>query len=311
MRDYKSSLLILLSVLLLISAGLFFTALYHFYYKTPYQVPVVNETQKQSLSQKDNTHDSLLKIYTASIKELDKGFDSVWNNTDSLKTNLDIKLSEFYQLRNEIKDILADKSNGADIKMAGQKIIELQERITTLRNTNLDVERENQRLNALLNELTDNEKIAKKNAAANANEIRAPLKRIVGNDVFLLSDLRFTAIQINDNREQETNKTDQTEKLTASFKVRNKNIQNNNAEIMLVVLQPNGKVFQNSPWDTGTFETTEGKKIYTARLRFEYNSGESKQLVFSLAADQFQQGNYTLNIYQNGKLIGRMVKTLS
>ena len=57
--------------------------------------------------------------------------------------------------------------------------------------------------------------------------------------------------------------------------------------------------------------TPEGKKIYSTKLRFDYTQGEAKQLLFSLTADKFQQGNYILNIYQNGKLIGKIVKTLS
>ena len=313
MRDYKSSLLILLSVLLLISAGLFFTALYYFYYKMPGQARAISAIQvnKDSPAAVDNTHDSLLRVYTATIRDLDKGFDSTWNNADSLKVNLDIRLNEFYKLRNEIKAILSDRSSNADMKIAGQKIIDLQERIAALRTTNLDVERENKRLYALLNQLTDNEGIEKQIEPKNTLPVKTPSTKSSASDVFLLSELRFSAIQINNEREQETNKTDQTEKLFGSFKVRNKNIKYTNAEIMVVVLQPDGKVLQNSPWDAGTFETPEGKKIYSTKLRFEYNPGEAKQLLFSLTADKYQQGNYTLNIYQNGKLIGKMVKTLS
>lgn len=310
MKDYKSSLLILLSVLLLISAGLFFTALYYFYFKLPIQVVIEKQVNNDSATF-NSSHDSMLKIYSAAVRDLDKGFDSTWNNTDSLKANLDIRLKEFYQLRNEIKTILTDRSSTVDIKMAGQKIIELQGRIAALRSTNLDVERENQRLYALLKQLTNDEKTTRPFAVKVAGESKSVIKKSSGNDVFLLSELRFSAIQSDDNRELETNKTEQTEKLFGSFKVRNKNIQNSIAEIMVVVLQPDGKVLQNSPWDAGTFDTPEGKKIYSAKLRFEYNPGEAKQLLFSLTADRYQQGNYTLHIYQNGKLIGRMVKTLS
>ncbi len=311
MRDYKSSLLILLSVLLLISAGLFFTALYHFYYKMPVPVPLAKGISKDTAITTERTHDSLLKIYTTAIHDLDKGFDSTWFHADSLKTNLDIKLSEFYKLRSEIKAILTDRSSNADLEIAGEKIVEMQERIAALRYTNLDVEKENKRLNALLSQLTVNEKVEKPITSSAIIESRSVPKGASGSDVFTLSELRFSAIQIDDNRELETNKTEQTEKLLGSFKVRNKNFQNSNAEIMVVVLQPDGRVLQNSPWETGTFETPEGKKIYSTKLRFDYNQGEAKQLLFSLTADKFQQGNYILNIYQNGRLIGKMVKTLS
>ena len=311
MRDYRSSLLILLSVLLLISAGLFFTALYHFYYKTPLQVPIVKQEKKHNPAGMVDTHDSLMKIYTAAVKDLDKGFDANWNNTDSLKESLDTRLNEFYQLRNEIKAILSDRTANADIELTGKKIAELRERIAALRNINEDVERENKRLNTLLNQLTGEEQVTRPMASKVTVEDKTLVKNSFGTEVFLLSELRFSAIQISNNRDEETSKADQTEKLSGSFRVRNQHIQNNNAEIMVVVVQPDGKVLQNSPWDAGIFETPEGKKVYSTKLRFEYNPGETKQLLFSLTADQFQQGNYMLNIYQNGRLIGKLIKTLS
>jgi hypothetical protein len=70
-------------------------------------------------------------------------------------------------------------------------------------------------------------------------------------------------------------------------------------------------VVQNSTWDTGTFETSEGRKVYSGKLRIDYNKGELKQLMFSVTADKYQHGNYTLKVYHKGILIGEIVKNLS
>ena len=76
-------------------------------------------------------------------------------------------------------------------------------------------------------------------------------------------------------------------------------------------LQPDGRVLKNSEWDSGSFNTPDGKKIYSYKLSFNYAKGEQKQLLFSLKADKYQKGNYTMQVYYNGIMIGRVSKTLS
>ncbi len=313
MKDLKSPLLILLSVLLLIATGLLITSMYYFYYKLPVQVTVTGVARKDTAAMAKNANDSLMKMYASTITELDKNFDAAWSNTDSLKTNLDIKLDEFHNLRNEILAVLKERGANGDLGAARQKIAELQQRIEALHYTNMDVEKENKRLIALLSRLTDyDNKTALQNAAPGELPNRTASSKSTGNgDVFLLNELRFSAIQIENEREQETSKADQTEKLSGSFKIKSRNIQSSNAEIIIVVVQPDGKVAQNSTWDAGTFETGEGKKIYSGKLSIDYNKGEVKQLVFSLTADKYQQGNYILKVYHKGILIGEIKKTLS
>ncbi|MBL0334256.1 MAG: hypothetical protein IPP73_02690 [Chitinophagaceae bacterium] len=46
------------------------------------------------------------------------------------------------------------------------------------------------------------------------------------------------------------------------------------------------------------------------KLRFDYQKGENKHLMFNLNAEEVQRGNYTLQLYQNGYLIGQAVKVL-
>lgn len=313
MKDLKSPLLILLSVLLLIATGLLLTSVYYFYYKMPAQVTNAAPLNSDTTTTAKNANDSLVKMYASTITELDKNFDAAWNNTDSLKTNLDIKLDEFHNLRNEIITVLKERGANGDLGAARQKIAELQQRVEALHYTNMDVEKENKRLIALLNRLTDYDNKTAGQARPTV-ELGNPsvFAKTTGNgDIFLLNELRFSAIQIENEREQETNKAAQTEKLSGSFKIKSRNIESSNAEIVIVVLQPDGKVAQNSTWDAGTFETAQGKKIYSGKLNIDYNRGEVKQLVFSLSADKYQQGDYTLRIYHKGILIGEIKKTLS
>jgi hypothetical protein len=78
-----------------------------------------------------------------------------------------------------------------------------------------------------------------------------------------------------------------------------------------VVTQPNGKVLKNDVWESFSTETYNGNKIsYTRKIRFEYAKGEAKHMVFSLNADEYMKGNYTLQVYHNGYMVGQTTKTL-
>ena len=113
-----------------------------------------------------------------------------------------------------------------------------------------------------------------------------------------------------EDKELETSAADQAKKLVGSFTVTNSS-QVPNAEMLVVVVQPDGRVLKNSEWDAGSFTTQEGKKLYSYKLNFTYSRGEPKRLNFSLRADKYQKGNYTMQLYYNGLMIGKAVKTLS
>lgn len=79
---------------------------------------------------------------------------------------------------------------------------------------------------------------------------------------------------------------------------------------MVVILQPNGKVLQNSTWETGVFYTREGKQLYSNKLRFDHQAGENKKLQFAISADKFLPGKYLVQLYHNGAMIGKTQKLL-
>jgi len=328
MRDSKSSLLLLVSLILfLMSFIILCTWGYNTYYRS-------KEEKRKPVSALDDsvtiaratkaiaaaTRDSLQKVYAATIKELDSKLDSTFNYADSLKGPLDVKLDEFFKLRNDITTILKDKSGNANLGVARQKIAELQRRVDELVGRNKDVEQENKRLYAMLKQLSANMKepdqqnvrpVVFENKQANESS-PGNSNNAVPAGTFVASDLRLSALMQTDNdKELETYQAIQTDKLVGSFIVKNDNSQNNNAEVIVVVLQPNGQVLQKSSWESGTFTSREGKKIYSCKMRFDYNKGEVKRLNFSLSSDKYMKGNYIMQIYHNGTMIGKLSKTLS
>ncbi|MEP6713317.1 MAG: hypothetical protein ABJA37_12905, partial [Ferruginibacter sp.] len=93
--------------------------------------------------------------------------------------------------------------------------------------------------------------------------------------------------------------------------VKNKSSQNYIVEMIIVVLQPDGKVLQKSTWESGAFHTKAGNKIYSCKIQANFNSGEAKRLHFWLASDKYQKGNYNMQVYRNGILIAKITKALS
>lgn len=311
MRDTKSlSLLLLSSVLFLLSIILLCTWGYQYYHQ-------IQEDKGKNVVAKaappavpDATRDSLLKIYKVTLNALDNRLDTAWYYADSLKGNLDINLKEFYQLRDEIAGLLQAKvPNTGDLILARRKIGELQQKVEQLRYRNSDVETENKRLKAIL------AKMAKETGGIERNSIQVERENRSLNDkvsaMTSISTVNLNLAALANNDQDETSDAGETEKLVGSFTVKNTGNSNSKCDIMIVVVQPDGQVLQKSAWESGSFDTNEGKKIYSCKVRCETAKGESKKLNFSLTADNYQKGSYSMRIYHNGVMIGKMSKTLS
>lgn len=313
MRDTKSlSLLLLSSVLFLLSIILLCTWGYQYYHQ-------IQEDKSKSAIAKiaapvvpDSTRDSLLKIYKTTMSSLDNKADTAWYIADSLKGNLDINLKEFYLLRDQIATLLQVKTpNADDLNLARKKITELQQKVELLRYRNTDVETENKRLHAIIDQLTTPSQLKDMNVRQVVNDTKnaAGGPKTNGFAAFSTSNLSLSALA--NNESQETTDAKATEKLVGSFTLKNTGTISGRCDLVVVVLQPDGQVLQKSAWESGTFETRDGKKIYSCKLRCDASQGEAKQLNFSLTADSYQKGNYTMHIYHNGVLIGRTSKILS
>lgn len=299
---------------MLLTLSLVFLCLwgYNFYNDTQKQkLNLIENKPTHGIATLNNTRDSLLTIYTNTINKLDSRINSTKISTDSLLGNIDNKLNEINKLKEEISSILKNKNSIDKLGSASEKIKELQQKIAQLQNRNLDIENGNKKLKTLLQQL-----ITEDNSLGQNNNRLLVAEKLPGSNTnltpaFTTADIRLTALMTKDEKDIETIQADETEKLNGSFVVKSNSYQNKTAEIIVVVLQPNGKVLQNSIWEAGTFDTPEGKKKYSDKIHFDYSSGESKKLQLSLSADNFQKGNYIIQIYYNGLIIGKMVKVLS
>ncbi len=313
MRDTKSLMLLLVSLLLvLVSFVLIWTWGYNFYTKTDVVKNNTVQVIRDSAAIANKLTDSLQQVYDATLKNLDQQLNSTLSNSDSLTNQLDAKLAEFYRLRSEISVILKNKKADNNAAEARQKIGELQTKVNNLKEKNEIVDKENKKLLDVVNDMVRTDKPPVKNKLAE-NMVPAiePEKSNSLYSAFTASDMRLFAVTNSNEKEIETNLADKADKVTGAFTVTNFNSQLTNAEMMVVVVKPDGKILKGSGWDAGTFNTPEGKKIYSYKFNFTYSRGEAKRLAFSLRGGALARGNYIMEVYHNGQMIGRIIKTLS
>jgi outer membrane usher protein FimD/PapC len=120
------------------------------------------------------------------------------------------------------------------------------------------------------------------------------------------SEVKFYAVTEKNQKEQETNLSKKATKFILSFSVQNHFTESKAADMYIVVTEPDGQILKFSVWESGSFDSRQdGKKDYTLKLHFAYEKGEAKQLLYSLNAESYKPGTYTMQIYHNGVRIGQ------
>lgn len=309
MKDRKS-LYLLIFALTVVTISFILISIwgYHYYFTSIEPKPVTqNIPQNPPAVSKTSMKDSLQTLLNTTVEQLGVENDSTLNDSSVDKT-LALKLIEFNRLKNEIAAILRNKSSSQDMSDAGQKIVKLQQSVDELRDKNNEVAAENERLNNMVKQL-----IAKKSTAPGKPHTSQPSKKHLASSAYtlplLVSHLRFVAITVNDDNQAITNIAANTKMLSGGFQI-NVKPENTTTEIYVVVVQPDGKTLFNAAWQSGNFETKTGRKVYSALLHFDNVKDNGKRLSFSIDSHNFQKGNYVMQVYHQGIMIGKLTRTL-
>jgi hypothetical protein len=301
-------------VLLIISAIVLLVSSYNYFYKNKKRN--ISTPIAKIANSKASQRDSLKQVYETTVNDIDKNITT--DNALNQDKESQNKLAELSTLREEITSILKNNNAGdGDLTIAKIKIEELQIKVALLQNKYSGVESENKRLQALLVRLLASNKNNNSGSVGVTTSTRTNTPERTNNTVernnyntnATAAGLHLFAVTINNSKEQETTDSEEAEKMIGTFSL--KNIANKpNGEVMIVVLQPDGKVVKNSVWETGTFETKEGKKVYSRKMYVD-PSIEEKPLNFSLTPDTFIKGEYIMQVWYNGNMIAKTIKTMS
>ena len=308
MKDNKTLLLVLLS------AGMIVTWIYHLYDKSRYSNQTREVFVKDSTAVAQAVSDSLRNYYSRTLDTLGDEKLQIDSANNMLKGELGQRVNEINRLRKEIGDILKRKNlNQSDLDEAKTKIAELQQRMEDMKTENTSLADERKKLNGILAQLNGEMSSLQQNMQKVSAENAALVQKINDASVFIASEIKFAAVDVRqDEKEIETSQQKKANKFVTSFTVQNNIADFQTAELVIVVSDPSGKPINNEVWDVGSFETkTEGTKVYTRKMRFEYNKGEAKHLIFTLEPNTFEKGIYRFSLYHNGVRIGESSWKLS
>ena len=248
--------------------------------------------------------------------DIQKSFDGSLARLDSLstvKTGLETKLAasntQIDNDKKEIRNILNKKNATASelsrakglIAQLNGKITNMEEQIATLTKANEGLTMDKQTL------ITDKDKLNQDLATTNTAKQELEKKVDVASTLNA-SNIAITPINVKHNgKEKVTTVAKRVDKIMVSFDVDNRIAQAGKTDVFVCILGPDGKPISEEMLGSGTFTTREeGDKLFTAKVPVDMEMGKRKNVEFAFTPknNNFQTGNYTIQIYQNGFKFG-------
>lgn len=251
--------------------------------------------------------DSVQAAYNEALTRLD----SLTGSNNHLQGQLTDRQTDIVKLKNEINRIINNKNaTAADLKRAKSLISQLNGKISNLEAEVARLTGENQQLAATNTALGQEKQVLETNLQQTATEKEELAKTVDVGSTFSASNIAIKAMNEKGNgREKETTTAKKVDKLVVSFDVENRIAKSGPADLYVIVTAPNGQVISDG---TGSVLTTrnDGDKPFTYKTTIEYEQGTRKTVQVPLRQNQFQTGDYKIEIYQNGFKIAEGTRSL-
>lgn len=252
--------------------------------------------------------------------EIQKSFDASLARLDSMSTlNADLqnKLAgdnkEIANAKREIRSILNKKNaTAAELARAKTLIASLNDKISGMEQQIAQLTQDNQTLTQEKAALTQDKEQLTQNLSATTATKDSLVKKVDVASTLNASNIDITPIDVrHSGKEKVTTKAKRVDKLVISFDVSNRIATPGMTDVFVTVIGPDGKPISNANLNSGTFTTrNDGTMPYTTKLPVEIETAKVKNVKFSFAPGSFQQGDYKIQIYQNGFLIGEGTRSL-
>jgi|SRR6218665_509019 len=253
--------------------------------------------------------DSLKLMYDEAEMRLDS-ITGANNNLQGEKTSLQ---KDIDSKKAEIRSILS-KKNASDAELARARtlISELNDKIANLEQEVSRLTGENQELTANNTQLTTEKQTLEQNLQTSSSEKEALSQTVDVGSTFSASNIQITPINEKKNGKEKVSTTaKRVDKLVVSFDVENRIAKSGPADMYIMVTSPDGKVISDATLGSGTLTTrTDGDKPFTTKVPLEYEQGTRKAVQFPIRQEDFQKGDYKIEIYHNGFKIGESTRTL-
>jgi hypothetical protein len=269
----------------------------------------VIQKQEAQIATASDEKSEVQKNFDASLARLD----SMTGMNGKLQSQLSEKNSEIAKVKTEIRSIL-NKSNAttAELARAKELVASLNGKITDLQADVAKLTEENKSLNEEKVVLVADKAKLSQDLEATTVVKQDLEKKVDVASTLNASNIMITPINVRHNgKEKVSTVAKRVDKLVVSFDVDNRIAQSGSTDVYVLVIGPDGQPITQE-MSSGTFTTRDnGEKTFTAKVPVEIETAKKKNVEFAFApGTNFQQGNYTIQIYQNGFLIGEGTKEL-
>jgi peptidoglycan hydrolase CwlO-like protein len=269
---------------------------------------VIQQQQTQIAKVTDDKSD-IQRSFDASLVRLD--------SMTSVKTGLESKLtasnSEIAKDKSEIRSILNKKNaTAAELSKARDLVAQLNTKISGMEEDIARLTKDNESLNQDKMALVQDTVQLNQDVATTTATNQDLSKKVDIASTLNASDIIVTPVKVKGNGEEKvTTNAKRVDQLKISFNVNNRIAEPGQTDVYVCVTGPDGKTVTTNA-GAGTFTTREdGDKSFTAKVPVVIESDKTKSVEFAVKPnDHFVEGNYTIQIYQNGFKIGEATREL-
>lgn len=263
-------------------------------------------SQQATITKVTDEKSELQNNFNAALARLD----SITGDNNNLQGEKSALQKEIDVKKVEIRKILNDKNaSQAQLAKARTMITDLNSKITGLEEEVTRLTGENQELNTANTSLKQEKADLETNLTTRTTEKEALEKTVDVASTFSASNIQVTPVDEKKSGKEKTQTTSKkVDKLVVSFDVENRIAKSGPADMYLIVTAPDGKIISEGSNVLNT--RTDGDKNFTAKIPVEYVQGERKPIQFPIRQNDFQTGNYKIEIYHNGFKIGEGVRSL-
>jgi septal ring factor EnvC (AmiA/AmiB activator) len=288
----------------ILAAGLLGTWAYLLYNKNKSEKTIAE--QQTAYTKVTDEKSELQANFNESLARLDSitgANNSLQGEKTSLQKEIDVKKAE-------IRKILNDKNaTASQLARAKTLIAELNGKIGNLEQEVTRLTGENQELNVANTTLRQEKADLETNLATASTEKEELAKTVDVASTFSASNIQVIPVnEKKSGKEKSTTSSKRVDKLVVSFDVENRVAKSGPADMYLIVTSPDGKVISEANAVLNT--RSDGDKTFTAKIPVQYEQGQRKAIQFPLRQEDFQTGNYKIEIYHNGFKIGEGVRSL-
>ena len=266
--------------------------------------------QATQITKVNEEKSDIQKSFDASLARLD----SMSTVNASLGSKLSEKNGEIAKVKSAIRSILNKRNASAsELSKAKLLIASLNGKIENLQAEVVRLARENDNLTNEKALLTMEKEKLTTELTSTTNVKQALENKVDIGTTLNASNIQITPVNIKKNgKEKISTVAKRVDKLVISFDVDNRIATAGTTDVYVLVIDPDGKPLSVNGQGSGTFNTRmEGYKSFTAKVPVEVETAKKKNVEFAFKPDTiFQQGNYTIQIYQNGFMIGERTQSL-